>query len=554
MQARTRDVRTGNEVRLSPDARSYGSYIGGRSVSGDDWVYVVDAAALLDDAFSNLTLKRRLERGQAPDGELPPSIVGRVAKAGPDEVRLALEAAARAAVEWAAVPLEIRLDRVCTLLHRRIAERAEEIEEILVQEGHPRVLARWQVSGMLECWGPESVGFYHSQLHQEFRHGVREISVRRRPDGVVCLNPPQNAPMASALLGVHAIFAGNALVVRAPRSGPLGVMYALQELVAPVLDEVGAPPGTLGVVCGDPAPLLGAWLDSPLVDDIMYFGSSEAGMRFQDRCVAAGKKPILELAGNDVVTIWKDADVELAAEALTEGFFGSGQLCMIPNQVLVHPDVAERLLAELVRQASLVRPGRAGDEDVLLTPVLRNEKFFACLDDALLQGAELVCGGHAMLVDGTRDPAGIFLEPTVVLVRGMTDARRMTAVSQETFFPLLPVIVAEPDDDERLLQKFIDFVNSTGYGLRNSLWAADREVVDRFVDRVTEGGLLKVNDSHIGFLPYLPSHGGTGLTGGVFGEANYPALRTTHVQGVSVSPGGIRPRDAVFGTGRRPAA
>ncbi|WP_199854862.1 aldehyde dehydrogenase family protein [Streptomyces dioscori] len=547
-------MREGNEVRLGPGARSYGSYIGGRSVPGDDWVYVVDAAALLDDAFSNLTLKRRLERGQAPDGELPPSIVGRVAKAGPDEVRLALEAASRAAVEWAAVPLEVRLDRVCTLLHRRITERAEEIEEILVQEGHPRVLARWQVSGMLECWGPESVGFYHSQLHQEFRHGVREISVRRRPDGVVCLNPPQNAPMSSALLGVHAIFAGNALVVRAPRSGPLGVMYALQELVAPVLDEVGAPPGTLGVVCGDPAPLLNAWLDSPLVDDIMYFGSSEAGIRFQDRCVTAGKKPILELAGNDVVTVWKDADVELAAEALTEGFFGSGQLCMIPNQVVVHPDVAERLLAELVRQARLVKPGRAGDEDVLLTPVLRNEKFFDCLDDALLQGAELVCGGHAMLVDGTRDPAGIFLEPTVVLVRGLTDARRMTAVSQETFFPLLPVIVAEPDDDERLLEKFIDFVNSTGYGLRNSLWAADREVVDRFVDRVTEGGLLKVNDSHIGFLPYLPSHGGTGLTGGVFGEANYPALRTTHVQGVSVSPGGIRPRDAVFGTGDRPAA
>ncbi|MEU6030019.1 aldehyde dehydrogenase [Streptomyces tauricus] len=554
MQASTREVREGNEVRLGPDARSYGSYIGGRSVTGDDWVYVVDAAALLDDAFSNLTLKRRLERGQAPDGELPSSIVGRVAKAGPDEVRLALEAASRAAVEWAAVPLEVRLDRVCTLLHRRVAERAEEIEEILVQEGHPRVLARWQVSGMLECWGPESVGFYHSQLHQEFRHGVREISVRRRPDGVVCLNPPQNAPMASALLGVHAIFAGNALVVRAPRSGPLGVMYALQELVAPVLDEVGAPPGTLGVVCGDPAPLLNAWLESPLVDDIMYFGSSEAGIRFQDRCVAAGKKPILELAGNDVVTIWKDADVELAAEALTEGFFGSGQLCMIPNQVVVHPEVAEPLLAELVRQARLVRPGRAGDEDVLLTPVLRNEKFFDCLDDALLQGAELVCGGHAMLVDGTRDPAGIFLEPTVVLVRGLTDARRMTAVSQETFFPLLPVIVAEPDDDERLLERFIDFVNSTGYGLRNSLWAADRTVVDRFVDRVTEGGLLKVNDSHIGFLPYLPSHGGTGLTGGVFGEANYPALRTTHVQGVSVSPGGIRPRDAVFGTGGRPAA
>nr|MDT0667570.1 hypothetical protein [Micromonospora sp. DSM 115978] len=71
-------------------------------------------------------------------------------------------------------------------------------------------------------------------------------------------------------------------------------------------------------------------------------------------------------------------------------------------------------------------------------------------------------------------------------------------------------------------------------------------VVDQFVSRITQGGLLKVNDSHIGFLPYLPTHGGTGLTGGVFGEANYPILRTSHVQGLSVASG-VRPREAVFG-------
>ncbi|MGW2866076.1 aldehyde dehydrogenase family protein [Streptomyces sp. NPDC001205] len=520
----------------------------GRSVPGEEWVYVVDAAALLDDAFTSLTLKRKLEKGWTPIGPLPDCVVARVAKASAATVEEALSAAAGAAAEWGAMPLDVRLDEVCTRLRERIAERTDEIIEVLVQEGHPLALARWEVSGMLQCWSPESIAFYHSQMIQEFRHGVREISVRRRPDGVVCLNPPQNAPMASALLGVYSIFAGNALVVRAPRSGPLGVMYALQELVAPVLDEVGAPPGTLGVVCGDPGPMLNTWLASEHVDDIMYFGASESGLRFQERCIAAGKKPILELAGNDIVTVWKDADVELAAEALTEGFYGSGQLCMIPNQVVAHPEVADALVAELVRQAQRIRPGRAADEGVLLTPVLRNEKFFACLDDALAHGAELVCGGHAMQLDGARDANGIFLEPTVVRVDGLAQARRVQAVRHETFFPLLPVVVAEPAPDEELLASFIDFVNTNWYGLRNSLWARDRAVVDRFVARVTEGGLLKVNDSHIGFLPYLPSHGGTGLTGGVFGEANYPMLRTTHVQGVSVAPGGIRPRDAVFGT------
>ncbi|MEU9857875.1 aldehyde dehydrogenase [Streptomyces sp. NPDC047974] len=512
-------------------------------------MYVLDSGTLLDDVFASLTLKRKLEQGRITAAELPGVVVGRVAKADRATVQRAIDAAAEAAPAWGAFPLDVRVQRLGALLHDRLAERAEEIAEILVQEGHPRMLAEWQVSGMLECFGPESVSFYRSQMLQEFHRGERRLQVRRVPDGVVCLNPPQNAPLSSALLGVTSVMGGNALIVRAPRSGPLGVMYVMQEIVAPALDEIGAPPGTLNVVCGDPGPMLSAWLSSPDVDDIMYFGSSENGTKFEARCLAEGKKPILELAGNDVVSVWKDADIDLAAEALTESFYGSGQLCMIPNQVVVHPDVADELVAALVREVGHIRPGYPGEPDVLLTPVLRNEKFFACLDDARAKGAELACGGHAMQLDESRDPHGIFLEPTVIVVRGLADARDIEAVAHETFFPLLPVIVAEPAPDAELLERFVDFVNSNAYGLRNSLWAKDPEVVDRFLARVGNGGLVKVNDSHIGFLPCLPTHGGTGLTGGVFGEANYPILRTTHLQGVSVSTGS-RPRDAVFGAWR----
>ncbi|WP_424217660.1 aldehyde dehydrogenase family protein (plasmid) [Streptomyces sp. BI20] len=518
-------------------------------VEGTEWVYVLDSAALLDDVFTALTLKRRLEQGQDTGDHPLDVVVGRVAKADRATVLAAVDAAAEAAPVWGAFPLDTRIERLGSLLYEKLAARADELAEILVQEGHPLMLAQWQVSGMLECFSPDSNAFYRSQMLQEFHRGERRLQVRRQPDGVVCLNPPQNAPLSSALLGVTAVMGGNALVVRAPRSGPLGVMYVMQEIVAPALDEVGAPPGTLNVVCGDPGPVLSAWLASPAVDDIIYFGSSENGTRFEARCVAEGKKPVLELAGNDVVTVWKDADVELAAEALTESFYGSGQLCMIPNQVLVHPEVADALLDALVRKIGHIRPGYPSEPDVLLTPVLRNEKFFAYLEDALAKGAELACGGHAMQLDESRDPNGIFLEPTVIVVRGLDDAREIQAVAHETFFPLLPLVVAEPAPDGELLERFVDFVNSNAYGLRNSLWAKDGAVVDRFLARVRNGGLLKVNDSHIGFLPCLPTHGGTGLTGGVFGEANYPILRTTHLQGVSISTGS-RPSEAVFGAWR----
>ena len=65
-------------------------------------------------------------------------------------------------------------------------------------------------------------------------------------------------------------------------------------------------------------------------------------------------------------------------------------------------------------------------------------------------------------------------------------------------------------EDANALNYWVDFLNANEYGLRNSLWAREESVISRFVGRVRNGGLLKVNDSHIGFLPYLPTHGGTG--------------------------------------------
>jgi acyl-CoA reductase-like NAD-dependent aldehyde dehydrogenase len=526
--------------------RSYRSYVGGKDVESDGWIYVVSSRALLDDAFASLTLKRKLELGKIPAENLPPSIVGRVARADRGVIDLALAAAADAAPVWAAMPVTTRLHELGDQLRKALISNAGKVVDVLVEEGHPAALAGWQVSGMLECYGAESLAFYAQQMYQERAHGGRRIVVRRQSDGVVCLSPPQNASLSSALLGVAAMMAGNALVVRAPRSAPLGVMQVMRDLVAPILDEIGAPPGTLNLVCGDPAPILTAWLESPLVDDIMYFGSSENGLKFQERCVAAGKKPILELAGNDIVVVWRDADLELAAEALAESFYGSGQLCMIPNQALVHPEVADRLIEHLVRAAEQVRPGYPADDDTLLTPVLRNEKFFSCLKDAIGKGAELICGGYAMQIDGSPDPSGIFLAPTVIRVNGLAQARLVDAVRHETFFPLLPVVVADACDDYILLEEFINFVNSNEYGLRNSVWARDEYIAGQFFSRITNAGLLKINDSHIGFLPYMPTHGGTDMTGGVFGEANYPILRTSHLQGVSWSSG-MRPREATFG-------
>lgn len=144
-------------------------------------------------------------------------------------------------------------------------------------------------------------------------------------------------------------------------------------------------------------------------------------------------------------------------------------------------------------------------------------------------------GGRRLEVDGTPSSTGFFVEPSIVRVDGLRGARSLSVVRDETFFPLLPIIVPEAgSSDDELLAEVLGFVNSNAYGLRNSVWSRDPDIVGRFLDGVTNAGNLKINDSHSGFVPFLPNQGGPGLTGGAFGEASHPMLRTTRLQGVSI--------------------
>jgi acyl-CoA reductase-like NAD-dependent aldehyde dehydrogenase len=524
--------------------RSYGLYIDGQDVDGQSWTYVVRASALIRDTTGVFKLKRALETGQPV--EPTDDVIGRCALGTPADNDRAIAAAHRASRSFRRFPQEVR-SRIVIEFQRTLAQRADELIEILVAEGHPRRLAQWEVSGMLRGCDEPTIAWYETQLRAGFVSEGRRLELLRKPDGVVCVNPPQNAAGSNSALGVMALLAGNTLVVKAPRTSPLSVMFVYRDVLAPILERHGAPAGTLNIISGGTQTVLRRWIASPLVDDILFFGDSATGLKFGEECVKHGKKPVLELAGNDGLVVWRDADLDAAARALEECFYGSSQICMVPKYAIVHPAVAERFIETFLARVARLRPGYPEDPEILLSPVLKTDRFFDFLSEAVGAGGELLCGGRRVDVAGESSAVGMFLEPTVIRIDGFERADGLSCVREETFFPMLPIVVPEAASDEALFEQVIDFVNANEYGLRNSVWTDDDATAQRFADEVMNGGLLKINDSHIGFLPYLPTHGGTGLSGGAFGEANYPMLRTSHLQGVSRATG-VRPRDAVLGT------
>ncbi len=520
--------------------KTYPLYIDGQDVEGTGWTCVVDAAAFLDDKWAAFRLKRSVELGRAkPEGK---QVIACCARGDAAHNNAAVRAARRAQPGFAALPQAVR-SRIVVEFNNEIVRRSGELIDILVAEGHPRRLAAWEVSGMARGCDEDTVRWYERQLHSAFDTPEGRLELVRKPDGVVCVNPPQNAAGSNSGLGVLALLAGNTLVVKAPRSCPLGVFYVYREILAPILDRHGAPPGTLNIVSGNSSQILQDWVESPLVNDILFFGDSQSGLKVGEACFSRGKKAILELAGNDGLVVWRDADLDAAARALEETFYGSGQICMVPKYAVVHPAVADEFIPVFLDRVAKLAPGYPNEADVLLSPVLKVDKFVDFLAEARGAGADVLCGGNRVELDGSVSPTGMFCEPTVVRVDGLAVADSLSCVREETFFPLLPIVVPEAGSDAGLLDRIIAFVNANKYGLRNSLWTGDDQVARRFAAEVCNGGQLRINASHIGFVSYISTHGGTGRTGGPYGELNYVGLRTSHYQGITWGDGNPRPLD-----------
>src|SRR5262249_21507354 len=158
------------------------SFIADKDVDGVGWVYTVSAHSLLEDVFTSVSLKRALERDPDAEAAHHPYVVGRCALAGPADIDAAVDAAAQAGPVWAATPLRTRLD-LGPMLRDRLLRHREELLDLLVSEAHPRRLARWEFSCLLQVFSKENCSWYERQMHAEIRHGRRHLIVRRLPDG-----------------------------------------------------------------------------------------------------------------------------------------------------------------------------------------------------------------------------------------------------------------------------------------------------------------------------------------------------------------------------------
>lgn len=320
-----------------------------------------------------------------------------------------------------------------------------------------------------------------------------DVEYFRRPWGPALLISPWNGPTA---IGSHKI--ASALAAGAPCiAKPSEWAPHSSVLMAKVISQVGLPEGTFQLACGN-REIGGMLVADPRVKSISFTGGSAGGRAVARQAVHYFKPIQLELGGNNPMVVFPDADIDLAAQAITYGLVNlNAQWCRALGRVIVHNSIKTRLLDRVLEEFSRVKLGHSLDPDSEMGPQIHMAQYQGILN-ALKQLEER--GGTVMQSTPLPNLPGYFIPPTLVDGCDPVDTR------EEIFGPV--ATVHGFDSEEEALQ----LANGTDYGLAAYVFSENVPAATAFSREIRTGG-VKINGySLLSISPQAP-RGAWGISG-----------------------------------------
>ena len=437
----------------------------------------------------------------------------------------------------------LKRKKILYSISENLKKYKDTVIKMLCIEGHPITLAEWEYTGLQKVFCKQSIDLYKDELWTELGHEQNErIYLARKPDGIVVIIPPKNASACNSLIGAYALLAGNTIIVKPPLKIPVATIFVWKHIVGEALKENGAPDGCINIVLGNSKEMLDEWLKNPKVNDIFFSGGSNQGLDIGRQITEYNKKPILELSGNDNLFIWDDCNLDKATTSALDCFLGSTQICMIPKTLIVHENICNDFVDMILKKVKKMKYGLPSNPETMLTPVVKIKECIKAFEDAKENNGKVLCGGNRIDYMGNIDNNGSYFQPTLILFEDTNpNLLKIKCICEENFFPVIPIIKVSSDKkekkekDKEIFDKMMNIADSNEYGLRASVWVKSAFYTRQFMRSIDKSGLLRINSRHIGVSTYLSSHGGTGKTGGPYGEMNYIWLKTSHMQGISLT-------------------
>ncbi len=450
------------------------------------------------------TMKMYID-GQLVDGEGQVDVINpatdelykTVQAAGLNDVQKALEAAKAAAPGWAATPIA---ERQAWMM--KLRDAVIENEEMLRECIHYELGKPW--GGTQEDFDllERSLKFYSEEIqrfHDETlvdREGTHEHRIVYEPVGVAVAYLAWNFPLLNLAYKIGpAMAAGCPIIIRPSAATPVSA-YAVGELCA----KIGLPAGVVNILTTDGYAPSDALASSTIPNLITLIGSTNTGKHLMKVGSTSIKSYSMELGGNAPVLVYKDADLDLAADIVTAIKFNSaGQICVSPNRVFVEEEVYDAFRQKILERAQSTKVGFDREADIVTGPMVDGRawnRVKGLIDGAVNDGAALLTGGDRP--EGLEK--GHFLAPTVL--DGVTPD--MQVYKDEIFGPVVSLIPFS--DREEVIKRANDGEEG---GLSSYVFTADLALANRLARELRYG---EVHINGVKYDIYLP-HGGIGQSG-----------------------------------------
>jgi succinate-semialdehyde dehydrogenase/glutarate-semialdehyde dehydrogenase len=478
--------------------------------------YLFRQQAYIDGKWLNAYQSAKIEVINPMDN----SVIGTVPNMGQAETQAAIEAAHHAWSTWhhkTAKGRAIILRQWFDL----IMEHQDDLAILMTTEqGKPLAESRNEViygASFIEWFAEEAKRIYGDIIPEPLPD--RRIIVMKQPIGVVAAITPWNFPIAMITRKcAPALAAGCPVVIKPAESTPFSAL-ALAELA----ERAGFPKGIINVVTGQPQPIGAELTSNPLVRKLSFTGSTATGKLLMQQCAGNLKKISLELGGNAPFIVFDDADIDAAvAGALASKYRNTGQTCVCANRFLIQEQIYQEFAAKLASAVNQLTVGNGLEDKTQQGPLINLaavEKIENYINEAINQGADVLCGGKRHALGGT------FFQPTI-LTEVMPN---MQIVNEEIFGPVAPLCRFTNEEDA------VALANNTLYGLAAYFYTRDLGRAWRVAEAL-EYGIVGINEGIIS-TEVAPFGGmkesGIGREGSKYGIDEYLEIKYVCLGGLS---------------------
>lgn len=404
-------------------------------------------------------------------------LLAQVPKAGATETRQAIEAAERALPAWRAKTAQERAAYLRRWFELLLQHQDDLAKLMTLEQGKPLAEAAGEIryaASFIEWFAEEGKRAYGEIIPSP--KSDQRLFVIKQAVGVCAAITPWNFPAAMITRkAAPALAAGCTLVVKPAEDTPL-TAFALAELA----HRAGIPAGVFNVLTGTPSEIGAELCANPTVRKLSFTGSTAVGRILMAQCAADIKKLSLELGGNAPFLVFDDADIDAAVEgAVASKYRNSGQTCVCTNRFYVHQAVYDSFADKLAKASAQLKVGNGLEPDVVQGPLINEAaltKVSSLVNEAIADGAKVLCGGQALNQDG------LWYLPTV-----LSQVKPEMRIVQEEIFGPVATLIPFNDDAE-----VIELANGTPYGLAAYFYSNNLARIWRIAEAL-EFGMIGIN-------------------------------------------------------------